>query len=356
VRDRTRLLALLGVLLLLGIILRPVAPAAQDDLRRSSFLSGPEGTRALYLLADELGQPVARAMTPWTAEAPERGVLVVLSPSESPSEEEEEALEAWVRGGGTLIYAPPPGEAGLLERFGFAVGAIEPATASGQEGDTVSGFEQVFTRVPELGADDRPLLTVADGRPTAVAIGVDEGRIAAWADAAPLANVRLRDGDQAHLFVRLVAGALADGGVVRFDEYHHGFRGDGGPARAVLRFLREGPMGRWGLQILFAGLVLLLLEVHRFGSPKQDGPVRRRSPLEHVEAVSGAYRRAGARRTARGLILNGLERRIGRRSADDASLRELRRTWEGTHQVDLVALAAAVDDFEAEMKGWKRAS
>jgi hypothetical protein len=132
--------------------------------------------------------------------------------------------------------------------------------------------------------------------------------VIAWSDPAPLSNIALReDSDAALLFARAVAGV---GSTVHFDEYHHGYRGGGSPVAATLRFLGETRPGHAALQLAAAGLGLLFLLGRRFGAPLAPAPALRRSPLEHVEALAGAYRQAGARRTARRLVLAGLARRL----------------------------------------------
>jgi hypothetical protein len=138
---------------------------------------------------------------------------------------------------------------------------------------------------------------------------------------------------------------------------------------AVLRFLRRQPPGHAVLQLAAAGALLLLLLGRRFGRPVPPPPVLRRSPLEHVEALAGAYRQAGARRTVRTLLLAGMSRRLGRRHApDEHALRaqlermstqlpvgrdaaaELLAQWNRGERADLVALTRDVDRLLDEVR------
>ncbi len=344
-RDRIVLAGLLGGLLVLGLLLAPRGTGDLTDPRASSYLSGPDGVRALHLLALELDFSVRRQLSSWSEDDPP-GLLLVVAPSEEPGPGALDALEAWVRGGGVLLHAAGSEESPIARHFGTTLESLgeEGVEATDPDGVRVAAFRRAFR-------DHEGFTTLlrAGEAPVVVSRAFGAGRVELWADALPLTNARLRDGDQA----LLVARSFALGpGEVRFDEYHHGFRGEGGPLPAALAFLGSEAGGRWVIQLAVAAFLLLLLEGHRFGAPRDPPPTTRRSPLEHVDAVSGAFQRAGARRTAARLILNGLERRLGARVGDAETVAELRRSWEGRDDVDLAALCAAADDFEKEMKGW----
>src|SRR5262245_27209438 len=86
---------------------------------RSSYNSGPTGTRALYQLLEESGMPVARWRDNYfslTAEAKD-AMLIIVGPFQSGSklaEEEAAALQGWVSGGGrALVISRYP-----IEQFG----------------------------------------------------------------------------------------------------------------------------------------------------------------------------------------------------------------------------------------------
>ncbi|MBV9773747.1 MAG: hypothetical protein JO040_07350, partial [Gemmatimonadetes bacterium] len=159
------------------------------------------------------------------------------------------------------------------------------------------------------------------------------------------------------------------GTALRFDEYHHGFQGGGSAVGATLRFLRHAPLGRMALQLAAAGVGLLLLLGWRFGAPLPPPPVRRRSPLEHVEALAGAYRQAGARATARRLLVGGLARRLGRQGPRDPrgegellerlgtrlpvgreAAQAVQKEWSRGDEADLVVLARDMDRLLEEAK------
>jgi hypothetical protein len=386
-RDAVALAVLLLSLAAAALLLRPYAEEANEaDRRMSTYRSTPFGARALFLLMEELELPARRQLQPWSVEPVPgalAGALAVLAPVDAPTPRELEALLAWLRGGGTLIFGAG-GRHPLLERLGLQLLLMETAGAgalerTGRTGataypaphawtagiDSVGGFARAFSpgspalRTPGAAV----LLRTRDDAATALVFPVGTGRVVAFSDAAVLNNEQLRDGGAAVLFARVAHDALADGGVLRFDEFHHGYR-EGGLVSAVRGFLTGTGMGRALLQGAVALLLLLLLAAHRLGSPRQETGQRRRSPLEHVEAVAGAYRRANALRTTRRLLLRGLERRLGRRlqHADEPLLESLRATpagrrlkeeWDRGERGDLVALSAAVDEYVMEATAWK---
>jgi hypothetical protein len=386
-RDAVALAVLLLSLAAAALLLRPYADETNEaDRRMSTYRSTPFGARALFLLMEELDLPARRHLQPWSADtlrgAP-AGPLAVLAPVDVPTPRELDALLAWLRGGGTLIFAAG-GRHPLLEGLGLRLVPIETAGTGAFERnprtratsypaphawtggmDSVGGFARAFdSGSPALGTQGAAvLLRTRQDAPTAVVFPVGAGRVVAFSDAAVLNNEQLRDGGAAVLFARVAHDALADGGALRFDEFHHGYR-EGGVVSAVHGFLTGTGMGRALLQGAVALLLLLLLGAHRLGSPRQEADHRRRSPLEHVEAVAGAYRRARALRTTRRLLLRGLERRLGRRlqHADEPlpeSLRatpagrRLREEWDRGERGDLVALSAAVDEYVMEATAWK---
>jgi len=73
------------------------------------------------------------------------------------------------------------------------------------------------------------------------------------------------------------------------------------------------PPAGWALRQLAAvGLVALAVAAVRFGPARSVIDRRRRSPLEHVEALAVSLQGAGGVDTAVALIVAGLRRRLGR--------------------------------------------
>jgi len=393
---RRRALALVGTLSLLLVLTLLAGPrGAQDpsaDPRMSSYLASDAGTRALYVLLDELELPVRRGRDPWRANAPP-GVMVVVAPSRGPDPEAAAALVEWVEEGGILFHALGRGGDALAEALGSwtetrrsGIGPGNPesdpeaepeaepgavAEAMPAPGDEARRLTGGALRVPGVrsvfvdAGSAQVILATEAGEPVVIVAELGEGRVVAWSDAALLGNARLRASPAAATpAIRALADAAASvpGGAIVFDEFHHGFRGDGSPARALADFLLGSGPGRWLLQGLLAVLALLLLGGHRFGAPVTRPRARGRSPLEHMEALATVYRKAGARRTVRERLLAGFGHRLGHRvrpaetlvlpdhlRAHPAATR-LEEAWRGDDDHALVALAAAMDDLLSEAR------
>lgn len=381
------LVGLVLVLLILSTLVGTQAPDSREDPRASTFLTSTGGLQALYWTLQELKVPVARRTAPLadaggTDSLPR--ALAIISPAEQPTPAEMHALAEHVRGGGTLVFAasPWPVEGPAYDTLGLAVSRLSGAEEFG-EGvaaaarphpwtagtSTVNGFRRGFDDSSRVVRERRAtVLLAAGGKPVAIVYEMGGGRVVAFADARPLTNERLRASGAAPLFAR-AAAELAGGGPLTFDEYHHGFQGDGSVWKALRRFLGEHPAGHASLQLSAVLLLLMLAAGRRFGAPLPPPPARRRSPLEHVEALAGAYRQAGAKRTARRLLVAGMARRLGKRApADEAGAAELlgrmataspvgrqaaaalQTEWKRGTGAELVSVARRVDDLLDEVK------
>lgn len=386
-RDTVLLLVLIGVIVLLTTITGSDSAEGAGDPRTSSYHTGPMGARALYETLRELGLSVDRRVQPLDDAGGIAGPLVMLSPAQEPTPLELRALAEWVREGGTLIYAarrsdPTLDTLGLslvtfagdtlprFARYGYEGQAATPgADPVAAPAGPVSGFRRAFAREGALAGGRGEVLMSSGGRPVVVRFPVGRGRVVAFSDPWPLVNERLKTSRGAVLFARVAADAAAgaEGGKVWFDEYHHGYSGNGSLVRGVGRFLAGEGAGRAVLQAGAVALLLLLLLGRRFGAPIPPPPARRRSPLEHVDALAGAYRQGNARRTARRLLLAGLARRLGRRPPPEGgegemlerlthhasagpAARALEGEWKKGQATDLVALSRDVDRLLEEVR------
>jgi hypothetical protein len=164
-------------------------------------------------------------------------------------------------------------------------------------------------------------------RPAVLGIPVGAGRIVVLADPGIVRNSLLSQQDLVILPQRLLewtAPSMAS--PVIFDEYHHGRGNHGSAIRAIRGAMFGTPVGRAGLQILLAGLVLLLALGARPIAARARMRLERRSPLEHVGALSRAYMQKGATRLAARRLVRGIRRRHGgaaRSGDDEAYLRRL---------------------------------
>ena len=128
-----------------------------------------------------------------------------------------------------------------------------------------------------------------------------------------LSNRALRDTDAAQIVVPLLLDESPS--RVVFDEYHQGFGRGGSILGATFGWMTTNPAGWVVLQLTFAALLGLLAVGIRFGPALHIVERKRRSPLEHLEALAVGLQRAEGRATALRLITPGLRRRLNRTGA-----------------------------------------
>lgn len=387
-RDTGLVVLLIAVVVLLAALAGLTAdPDDRNDPRASTWIRSGNGAAALYWTLEEVGIETGRRTTPFLDADSLRGAVAVLAPSVPVTEAEAGALAEYVREGGTLLYVPDRFEMGgpVLDTLGLQAGWVKGAQVwSPQSEDAtarphrwtegvarVGGFQRVFVDTAgTLGRVNADTLLAVDGQPAAVTWRMGRGRVIALADAEPLRNDELRESGAAIVLAR-AAAEVARGDTLWFSEYHHGFDSGGGGgmvtgmARHAWRSLPHGLL----LQLLAVVVLLVWVAGRRFGAPLQPASVRRRSPLEHVEALAGAYRQAGATRTARRLLVAGLARRLGRRApADDVAAAQmlerlarrspvardaaakLEKEFERGGDAELVSLARGVDQYLDEVR------
>lgn len=367
----------LVVLVILALLPEDIDPETTGSL--SSLDYRPGGVRGWYEGSQRLGWKVRRNETRYRATLDTTKVFVVLDPDIPPTAAEVGALLAAVRGGAGLIVSADRGTplADSLHVYsdqfqwgGYPVvggrlgaepvseddeseGGYEPTAAdTALSDDTITARAQRRGLPPQLAAytgkvrrmlrasrplppDTVPFLTVFGIRnqvqpttsPAVLGLARGRGRIVVLSDPYILRNQLLGDEELVVLPQRILEWvAPSASAVVEFDEYHHGQGRHGSPIRVVRRALSETPPGRMALQLAAAGLVLLVASGTRPIQPRSRARFERRSPLEHVGALSRAYAQAGATRLAARRLVHGIRRRHGsaQRSGDDeAFLRRL---------------------------------
>lgn len=376
-RERWLVAAAFGLLaagaLVVAVARRSPPAGERYDPRLTTMSSGLRGARAYYLLLQELG---------WTAERhfdaigalPRRDSIVVaiLSPVVPLRPVEVDSLLDRVERGAGLLWVSGFTGSGLLEPLGFAARwspdslAVRAAGPFRRRGLDDLAAAHLFFR-PEPEAPDFEALLESDSGAVAITFRHGAGRVVAFADGRYFTNRSLRAGDHASLAVNAVTTYWER--PLYFDEFHQGFQEGGALQRSVIAFFLGHPLGWAALQLALAGLALLVLHGRRLGAPRPPAPKWRRSEVEHVEALAGAYEAAGARRVAAERIRRGAARRLGLRArgggesvletverrfgGDEVRARVRRlREW-GTGELrdhDLVELARTVHDLEEEVR------
>jgi hypothetical protein len=261
--------ALLPLALLAGAVVWTLQIAFETGRnydRGSSYRSDAAGTRALYLLLEEMGQQPRRS---FLAIPPvPRGLLVCLEPSGYPLERDRELID-WVGSGGVLVLGPGgprtepkvrfrPRSAerrDLAQRLGLTF-LTAPASAAAAESSPLRAA------APALQAEQAPahwksapkgaqVLLGTDAAPVLMELPFGAGRIYALAAPAWLENEGIAEGEH----WRLARFLLEQARPVFFDEFRHGLA-----ERPGLGYV----LSRYGLlPAACAGLIFLGLLVWR---------------------------------------------------------------------------------------------
>lgn len=339
------LLAAFTVALVLAAIagLRTAPSEALYDARRSTLLTGPEGAKGLAQALEALGVPVERRQRPlygvaadsvpvdstaWIAllglfpQPVETGRLFPETRQVSGAERRE--LMRYLERGGALFLA---GSNGVEECFGMHVtrvsrGGDRESQVVGPPGvDSLPAARYVWRAAgPEEEREECAapavvtsslLLRTADGEAVAWRHLLESGgRVILMADSRYLSNRFLRDTEAGPLVLRW----LLDEAPSRFtvDEYHQGFGVGGSIVGAAWAWTRKSPGGWAMLQLALAALIALAVAAVRFGPALRVIERRRRSPLEHLDALAVGLERSAGYDAAVRLIAGGLRRRLSR--------------------------------------------
>jgi hypothetical protein len=330
-----------------GVVTAPTRDL--EDPRLSTYLAGPHGAKGLAQTLRHLGMTVEQRRRPYFDLAgdsgqPRRAVLLAFLDIDPPTARELAAVRDYVTYGGRVFVA---GVTGIESCFGYhsrrvrrgaqadstpvASGAwrlpragrvlaripaesLAPGTAERLEGDECA---------PRFAARVDTLLSVRGGRPLTLRLGFPTGGEAVLlADGAFLTNRSLKETDAG----LAVLPWFADGRTRRVvvDEYHQGFGAGGSLLAASAAWLVGHPPGWAILQLVGVALVALAVVAVRFGPPRAGVERRRRSPLEHLEALAAGLEGAGGVDTAVALTVSGLRRRLGRAGALSV---DAQRSW-----------------------------
>ena len=244
-------------------------------------------------------------------------VLFILGATEAITPTDAESVKKFVSAGGTAVVATDLGllERPLLDAFGVSItGLALPGThplASAVFADPPARALAV-DRAGSLSIGPRALALASDGR-TTIAAAVREGRGTFYivASLGPFIAAGLGQADNARVALAFAHDAVAQGGTVAFDEYHHGFH----PSADVLVLMQSTWPGRALVFAAVAGFLYLVLSGRRLGPPIPLDPRPARSSLEYIRGFAGLVRRSGrgeiARRRLRRDLRGGLARALG---------------------------------------------
>ena len=386
---------MLVAILVITAILAPGGPdtVGRELSTRSRAIDGAHGLRAVL---DALGWHTRERLTPYAGTLDTAATYVMLGTPLDPSAHEIHTLLNTVRHGANAIVVPERGSA-IAESIGVQTARrtfipLRPTSDSlFGSADRVDSVREAFGELsartfhtylegtPPSDSDSvgawpasaRTLLSVGkrDIKPEITVLPMGRGQVVAIADPAFLRNDVLRKTAGAVLAVRILENVdPARRSPIVFDEYHQGY----GEQTSMPAVLREALLGTsWGraiLQLGAAALLYLLVIGVRPIAPSSRAHYERRSPLEHVSALSRAYEAIGATGLAAQRLVRGVRRRhpLGTTSqlSDDAYLALLRARAPAlgkdidilTHALagkpsteELVSAGAAIDHIERNL-------
>jgi hypothetical protein len=267
---------------------------------------GPLGLRALYLYLREGSATVEAHRDSLEALPPSTRTVVIAAPEgRSVSSAEVEALERFVRAGGTLVFLASrdkgKGQPALEQWLELEQSSWLGASSRGlPQGDQDLGGTTVNVWTPAGAARGSSGFRVSRDRGIrlnmveAVPIAGQEGSVALWrlglgqGEVYVAAGPDLAENRRIELLDNLrFWDALAARGPLLFDEFHHSKV----PPPPLSR-------GLWvfALQCLAVGALYVFARGMRFGAPRPQLPERHRSTLEYVQSMGWLTRRAKVER------------------------------------------------------------
>src|SRR5262245_33447642 len=326
---------------------------------RSTYNSGPTGTRALYQLLEESGTPVARWRRGYYslfAEAKD-SILVIVGPflsGQKVSDEDALALQGWISSGGrALIISRSPTDQFPDPAIRAKAPEKVPAWDATPEQFIYKQSDELIAQPTELTRKVRPLALsdfasrisfhpqdnadrkdginrteVTDGAGRGerapdpgetkdeysapalyapvihlgekdVAALADftygEGRVIFLSDPFVIANNGLARGGNLTLAINVLRSMGAPERMIFFDEFHHGYHDEGNP---LVNYFRGTPAPWLLLQGLGLSMLILYTYGRRFARPLPFPQVPRHSPLEFVGSMANLQQAARARELA----------------------------------------------------------
>jgi hypothetical protein len=371
--------ALLALLIVAAVLFTPEPDIGSGSMRLTTYGADAYAARGIHDVMARLGWKVERRRGLLRAPLDSTAVYAILDPPMPVSATEVGTLLAAVREGASALVVPASGSA-LADSLGVRQSGEflsrlpvveqdddgsgdDAAAAIAEAALNVGTFDRYLRPVPRSEEDTTPAFpqraealvsvhtrtrrdTAETTRPAIMALHIGRGRVLAIADASFLRNGVLRDGDAAVLAVRIFEWLSPDRTApVVFDEYHQGFGDQDGMLDVVRDALLHTAVGRGFLQLVAAGLLLLLVYGVRPIAPFARRTIERRSPLEHVGALSRAYEQIGATRLATRRLVRGLRRRrpMGVASSlDDDAYLALLRTRKPELEADVALVHSAL--------------
>ena len=274
------------------------APSQTTSVEYTSYSAEERGTKALYLLLEELGYKPERLRTSYGLGMRSAGLAIVVVPEKPIDETYTEQLLEWVRQGNTLLFVPgrsrPPLLVSLRLRLRQGLPRERKSIAPFQATHLTAGVGELSIQSGSRIRTARQDVVVRHFRDKAGVVALSllegEGTVIVLSDPYLVTNAGLSKGDNLNLLVNVLLTYAANTKTVYFDEYHHGFE-----RRPTVLHLLKGTSLGWALvQVAVAVILLMYSRARRFGRPKPVFREAHRSSVEYVASLAGIYETAQA--------------------------------------------------------------
>ncbi|HEU4585327.1 MAG TPA: DUF4350 domain-containing protein [Gemmatimonadaceae bacterium] len=328
---RPRYIFAFAVLVVIATLLfTPASDLGANSYAITTFSARPWGARGVYEISERLGWKVERRVTSLDTTLDSHATYVILDPAIPLSAADVGSLLRAVRAGGRALVSPGPGlpladslgvHRSSMRAFGSAVVGDPDVVGERQaQAEAISRAAMYVGRFDFALVTDSAVISNAstlahvkrddEEEPAIMSLRIGDGEIVAIADPTFVRNVVARRGSGTVLLVRLLEWLdPARERPLVFDEYHQGFGVHENMPRAIRDALFHTAPGRVVVQLVAAGLILLLVYGVRPLAPLKRRSIERRSPLEHVGALARAYQQSEATRAGTQRLLRGLRRR-----------------------------------------------
>ena len=298
-------------------------PSQMPHVEYTSYSAEERGTKALYLLLEELGYEPERLRASYHLGMRSEGLAVVMVPNEPVDETDTEQLLEWVRQGNTLLFVPGRRRTPLLNSLKLRLRQRLPrekSIAPFQATHLTDGIQELSVQSGNRIRTARQDVVVRHFRDKAGVVVLSllegEGTVIVLSDPYLMTNAGLSEGDNLNLLVNILLTYAEDTKTVYIDEYHHGFE-----RKPTVLHLLKGTSFGWALvQVALAVILLMYSRARRFGRPKPVFREAHRSSMEYVTSLAGIYRTAQAADIA---LWNLYEQRLRSVRRPDENIREL---------------------------------